>query len=74
MHSLEMLQRMNSAKGSARIRRNAIILNTPGGHPKDAEKYGIAGTRTARRKGKILSVAELKRFLSNRCLTLSPTQ
>jgi hypothetical protein len=29
---------MNSAKGSAQIRRNAIILNTPGAHPKDAEK------------------------------------
>ena len=38
MHSLEMLQRMNSAKGSAQIRRNAIILNKPGAHPKDAEK------------------------------------
>lgn len=35
---------MNSAKGSAQIRRNAIILNTPGAHPKDAEK----GRRRAR--------------------------
>jgi len=33
-----MLQRMNSAKVSDRIRRNAIVLNNPGGHPKDAEK------------------------------------
>ena len=33
-----MLQRMNSAKVSDRIRRNAIVLNNPAGHPKDAEK------------------------------------
>ena len=38
MHSLEMLQRMNSASGSAKIRRRAIILNKGGGHAKDAEK------------------------------------
>ena len=38
MHSLEMLQRMNSATVSGRIRRRAIILNKGGGHAKDAEK------------------------------------
>lgn len=38
MHSLEMLQRLNSAKCVDRERRRAIIMNNPGGHPKDAEK------------------------------------
>jgi hypothetical protein len=33
-----MLQRMNSAKEIKSARRRAIIMNNPGGHPKDAEK------------------------------------
>ena len=58
MHSLEMLQRMNSAKVVDRERRRAILMNNPGGHPKSIEKYGIKGTRTARRTRKVLDPVE----------------
>lgn len=52
MHSLEMLQRMNSAKVANRERRRAILMNNPGGHAKDVEK---GRRRRPRKKGWVIT-------------------
>lgn len=64
MHSLEMLQRMNSASGSAKIRRRAIIINNPGGHPKDAEKGRVITKKFRKAPRRFLTVDEEQQSLT----------